>query len=68
MELKREIIVIEFTLKKIFEKEEISDLDVIISNKLLNKWKKLTGHIENDEYPLLDFIIDDEPDWKNYCT
>ena len=61
MDTKKEIICIEFTIRKIFEKNKISRYDVNIANKLLYKWKKLTEYKENNEYPILDDIIDREP-------
>lgn len=66
MNPQKEIRYIEFTLKKIFEQDKISKYDIIIANKLFYKWKKLTEHKEEEEeHPLIDDILDEEPDWKN---
>jgi hypothetical protein len=61
MDKKKEICYIEFTIRKIFEKNKISRYDVAIANRLLYKWKKLTEHKERNEYPIADDIIDREP-------
>jgi hypothetical protein len=58
MNLQKEIRYIEFTLKKIFEKNKISKYDVVIAKKLLSKWQKLTKYQEDCEYPILNDIID----------
>lgn len=48
-----EINTIENTIKFIFNKETIDDDDVIIGNKLIDKWKRLTGWIERTEPVLI---------------
>lgn len=65
MESKGEVFAIEFTLKKIFEKDKINKFDVDTANKLFCKWKILTNYKENEEYPSLKPIIDEEPIYKN---
>jgi hypothetical protein len=65
MNSKKEIRYIEFTLKKIFKQNKISKSDVNISKKLLNKWQKLTKYTEDNKYPILEDIIDQEPTLKN---
>jgi hypothetical protein len=56
MTTKYEIKTIEFMLRKIFKQNKISKYDVAYSNKLLHRWKVLTKHKENTEYPLLEHI------------
>jgi hypothetical protein len=65
MNPEKEIRHIEFTLKKIFEQNKISRYDVNIANKLFYKWQKLTEYKEDDDYPILDDILDKEPICKN---
>lgn len=65
MDLKQEIFDIEFRLKKIFEKTNITRFDVNIANELFYKWKKLTEYKEKYEYPIIDDILDKEPICKN---
>jgi hypothetical protein len=50
---------IEVTLKKIFKKKQINNFDVLIANKLLLKWKKLTNYKEDDG-----IILDKEPNYR----
>ena len=64
MTLKNEILTIEYTLKNIFRKDRITKLDVNIANKLFNKWKKLTEHVENIKSPIMESILDKEPNYK----
>ena len=52
-----EIKTIETTIKFIFNKENITDDDVIIGNKLINKWKKLTNWVECTEPALILSLI-----------
>jgi hypothetical protein len=65
MDTEKEIRHIEFTLKKIFEQNKISRYDVNIANKLFYKWQRLTEYKENDEYPILNDILDKELICKN---
>lgn len=60
----KEIMIIEYTLKDIFQRDEIKRIDVAIANKLFEKWKTLTEYTECDEYPVLNCILDKEPNWK----
>ena len=59
-----DIFTIECTLKNIFNKDVIRGIDVIRANSLLKKWKKLTEHVEDDESPIKDNILEQEPDWQ----
>jgi len=59
-----EIFTIECTLKNIFNKDVIRGIDVIRANSLLKKWKLLTEHVEDDESPIKDNILEQEPDWQ----
>lgn len=43
-----EIKTIEYTLRSIFNKNEIRAIDVDVSNNLFEKWKKLTGYTEQN--------------------
>jgi len=70
MDTKKEIIYIEFTIRKIFKKNKITKYDVNIANKLFDKWKVLTGHI-SDKTPVLKYtpdfiepILDKQPNYK----
>jgi hypothetical protein len=65
MDTEKEIRHIEFTLKKIFEQNKISRYDVNIANKLFHKWQRLTEYKEDDEYPILNDILDKELICKN---
>jgi hypothetical protein len=65
MDTEKEIRHIEFTLKKIFEQNKISRYDVNIANKLFYKWQRLTEYKEDDEYPILNDILDKELICKN---
>jgi hypothetical protein len=47
-----EILVIEFEIKCIFNKETITDADVHLANYLINKWKRLTNWV-SDTTPVL---------------
>lgn len=44
---------IEDTIKFIFNKEIITDDDVVIGSRLIDKWKKLTGWVERTEPVLI---------------
>jgi hypothetical protein len=35
-----------------------------MANRLLEKWKLLTGYVEDDESPIKDNILELEPDWQ----
>ena len=59
-----DIFTIECTLKNIFNKDVIRGIDVIRANSLLKKWKLLTEHVEDDESPIKDNILEQEPDWQ----
>jgi hypothetical protein len=60
MNTKKEISAIEFTLREIFRKEHINRFDVVIANRLFEKWKKLTNYKVEDAN-----IIDKEPNYNN---
>jgi len=59
-----EIFTIECTLKNIFNKDIIRGIDVVRANSLLKKWKLLTEHIEDDESPIRNNVLEQEPDWQ----
>ena len=61
MTLKNEILTIEYTLKTIFRKDKITRIDVAIANKLFDKWKKLTEHVEETKSPIMESILEEEP-------
>jgi hypothetical protein len=71
MNTKKEIELIEFKLKATFNKDRITRMDVIESNKLFEKWKQLTKHVSN-KTPVLKTtsdkksfeIIDKFPNWQ----
>ena len=64
MNTKDEIRTIEYTLKNIFYKDKITKLDVNIANKLFKKWKVLTQHVENTKSPIMESILEEEPNYK----
>lgn len=64
MTSEKEIQIIEYTLKSIFRKDEVTDVDVYAANKLFKKWKKLKKHVEETTSPVQESIIDDEPEWQ----
>ena len=64
MNTKDEIRTIEYTLRNIFYKDKITRLDVNVANKLFEKWKKLTKYIEDDKYPIIESILEKEPNYK----
>ena len=64
MTIEDEIRTIEYTLKNIFNKDVIKSIDVAVANNLFEKWKKLTGYVEDSNHPISDYIIDEEPNWK----
>ena len=47
-----ELKTIESTIKFIFNKKELTQNDVIIGTRLINKWKKLSGWVERSAYPI----------------
>ena len=59
-----DIFTIECTLKNIFNRDVIRGIDVVRANSLLKKWKKLTEHVEDDESPIKDNILEQEPNWQ----
>ena len=61
MNTKDEILTIEYTLKTIFRKDKITRIDVAIANKLFEKWKKLTEHVEETKSPIMESILEEEP-------
>ena len=65
MNTKDEILTIEYTLKTIFRKDKITRIDVAIANKLFEKWKVLTEHVENNKSPIIESILDNEPNYKS---
>lgn len=40
--------------KEIFAKETINDEDVALGNYFINKWKRLTNHVERTESPIVE--------------
>ena len=65
MNTKNEILTIEYTLKTIFRKDKITRIDVAIANNLFYKWKKLTEHVEDNKSPIMESILDEEPNYKS---
>ena len=70
MTKEEEIKSIEDRLKVIFSQDVVKAIDVVDSNKLLDKWKVLTGHV-SDKTPVLqhtpDFIepfLETKPLWQ----
>ena len=59
-----EIFTIECTLKNIFNRDVIRGVDVVRANSLLKKWKLLTEHVEHDESPIRNNILEQEPNWQ----
>jgi predicted transcriptional regulator len=57
-DMQEEIKTIEYTLRSIFNKDEIRMIDVVAANSLFEKWKKLTGYTEEI---ILDQSILDKP-------
>jgi hypothetical protein len=57
--MEEEIKTIEYTLRNIFQKDEITERDVINASILFQKWKRLTGYMEES-------ILDEEPKNKKY--
>ena len=64
MSEREEILYIEHTLRNIFKKDVIRIYDVTVANKLFEKWKLLTDYSPKFKYPIINNIIDDEPEWK----
>ena len=58
---------IEYTLRSIFKKDEVTSDDVSCANALFEKWKVLTNYLP-DVKPILkresDDILDDDPEWN----
>jgi len=65
MKKSNDIFTIECTLKNIFNKDIIRGIDVVRANSLLKKWKLLTKHVEDDESPIKDNILEEEPNYKS---
>ena len=63
MKTENEIRTIEYTLRNIFNKDEIRMIDVVAANSLFDKWKELTGYTEDDKFPVKHPILDEEPNW-----
>ena len=59
-----DIFTIECTLKNIFNKDVIRGIDVTMANRLLEKWKLLTGYVEDDKSPIKNNILEQEPNWQ----
>jgi hypothetical protein len=59
-----EIFVIECTLKNIFHRDVIRGIDVTMANNLLQKWKLLTGYVEDTSSPIRNNILEQEPNWQ----
>tara|TARA_B110000503_G_C7027534_1_gene362538 strand:- start:613 stop:816 length:204 start_codon:yes stop_codon:yes gene_type:complete len=62
---KNEIMTIEYTLKSIFNKNKIRSVDVVMANKLFDKWKKLTNYVEDTKYPVIEYILEEQPNYKS---
>jgi hypothetical protein len=65
--MEEEIKTIEYTLRNILNKDEVSDYDVTVSLELLEKWKQLTNYKEPKSNSLTDYVdcLDEEPKKKN---
>ena len=70
MTKEQEIKFIEYRLKEIFSKDVIRAIDVVDSNRLLDKWKVLTEHV-SDKTPVLQYtpdfiepILEKKPSWQ----
>jgi len=63
VENKDEIIIIECTIRSIFQKEIVTKSDVDSANRLYKKWKQLTNHKE-DNFPAVETILEKEPNWQ----
>ena len=46
----------ESRIKEIFAKETIYKEDVVLGNYFINKWKRLTNHVERTESPIVEPI------------
>jgi hypothetical protein len=57
MTKEEEIKFIEYRLKTIFSQDVVRAIDVVDSNKLLDKWKVLTGYV-SDKTPVLQYTPD----------
>ena len=64
MKKNEDILTIEYTLKNIFNRDVIRDIDIVRANSLLEKWKKLTGYVEDCTSPIRSNILELEPDWQ----
>lgn len=64
MNTKDEIRTIEYTIRGIFYKERITKLDVATANKLFDKWKVLTQHVENTKSSIMESILEKQPNYK----
>jgi hypothetical protein len=64
MKENKEILTIEYTLKHIFNRDVIRGIDVTMANNLLEKWKLLTGYVEDTVSPIRNNILEQEPDWQ----
>lgn len=58
----QEIIILECRIKDIFKKDVITDVDVFIANRLIEKWKKLTNYKEEDSSEI-ETTIEKRPFW-----
>lgn len=67
MTKEEEIKSIEWKIRNMFDKDKITDADIIDSSKLINRWKFLTNYV-SDKTPVLshtiDEIIDEQPNYK----
>ena len=59
----KDIIVLEHTIKSIFNKENIRSIDVTIANKLFAKWIVLTEYKSNNIITKRINILDEEPNY-----
>jgi len=55
---------LENKIKAIFHRDKVRVMDVIIGNRLIKEWVKLTKYKSDDDYLCDDFIIDDCPKWQ----
>lgn len=54
---------LEDRIKEIFNKERIRKMDVIIANRLIEDWKKITNY-KTPNIPISYDILDEKPIWQ----
>ena len=64
MDSKSKVSYIEYRLNKIFKQNKISKSDVNYAKKLFDNLEKLTEYKEDDKNPIIETILDEEPNSK----